>query len=103
MFELFEFEFMRNAVYASLLASAACGVIGSLVVVNRLVFLAGGMAHAAYGGIGLAFYLGWPVLPCTIGFTVAAIRRTREAGTDVRFGVNFEAGLPQLARDLGIF
>ncbi len=72
MFDLLGFEFMRNAVYASVLASIACGVIGSLVVVNRLVFLSGGMAHAAYGGIGLSFYMGWPVLPCTIGFTLAA-------------------------------
>ena len=72
MLEMLEFEFMRNAVYAALLASIACGIIGSLVLVNRLVFLAGGMAHAAYGGIGLAFYLNWPVLPCTIGFTLAA-------------------------------
>lgn len=72
MLETLQFEFMRNAVYAALLASVACGVIGTLVVVNRLVFLAGGMAHAAYGGIGLAFYLGWPVLPCTIGFNLVA-------------------------------
>ncbi len=32
-----------------------------------------------------------------VGFTAASIRRTRDAGTDVRFGVNFEAGLPALA------
>ena len=30
-------------------------------------------------------------------FTVAAIKRTKEAGTDVRYGVNFEAGLRDLA------
>lgn len=33
-------------------------------------------------------------------FTQAAIRRTREAGTDTRFGVNFEDGLPTLAKEL---
>lgn len=35
-------------------------------------------------------------------FTVGSIRRTKEAGTDVRFGVNFEAGLPGLIRELGL-
>lgn len=65
-------EFMHNALLAGLLASLACGIIGSLVVVNRQVFMAGGVAHAAYGGVGLAFFLGLPVLPCTVAFTVLA-------------------------------
>jgi zinc transport system permease protein len=65
-------DFMQNALLAGLLASLACGVIGSLVVVNRQVFMAGGVAHAAYGGVGLAFFLGLPVLPCTLAFTVLA-------------------------------
>jgi zinc transport system permease protein len=72
MIEAFSHTFMQNALLAALLASIACGVIGSLVVVNRLVFMAGGIAHSAYGGVGLAFFLGLPVLPCTIGFTLAA-------------------------------
>jgi zinc transport system permease protein len=50
------------------LASIICGIMGTLVVVNRIVFLSGGIAHAAYGGIGLAFYFKWPYLPGTIGF-----------------------------------
>lgn len=35
-------------------------------------------------------------------FTAGSIRRTHEAGTDVRFGVNFEAGLPEYLRRLGL-
>ena len=46
--------------------------MGTLVVVNRIVFLSGGIAHAAYGGIGIAFYFGWPYLVGTIGFSLAA-------------------------------
>ncbi len=71
-FDVFALEFMQNALFAGLLASIACGIIGSLVVVNRQVFLAGGIAHCAYGGIGLAFFLSLPVLPTTLGFTLAA-------------------------------
>lgn len=36
-----------------------------------------------------------------VDFTVASIRTTRAAQTDVRFGVNFEANLPQFMRALG--
>jgi pyridoxine kinase len=35
-----------------------------------------------------------------VDFTVRSILRTREAGTDIRFGVNFEAGLGGLAEAL---
>lgn len=56
--EILSYGFMQNAVMAGVLASVACGIIGSLVVVNRIVFISGGIAHTAYGGIGLAFFLG---------------------------------------------
>jgi zinc transport system permease protein len=72
MIEAFQFEFMRHALIAGLLASVICGIMGTLVVVNRIVFLSGGIAHAAYGGIGLAFFFGWPYLPGTIGFALLA-------------------------------
>ncbi len=72
MIEAMQFEFMRNALAAGLLASIICGIMGTLVVVNRIVFLSGGIAHAAYGGIGLAFFMGWPYLAGTLGFSLAA-------------------------------
>ena len=56
--EFLQYEFMRNALAACLLISVCCGVMGALVVVNRLVFLSGGIAHASYGGVGAAIYLG---------------------------------------------
>jgi len=59
MWEPLQFEFMRNALIAGVMVSIACGIIGSLVVVNRIVFISGGIAHAAYGGIGLAFFAGF--------------------------------------------
>ena len=72
MIEALQFEFMRHALMAGLLASIICGVMGTLVVVNRIAFLSGGIAHAAYGGIGMAFFLGWNILVCTIGFSLGA-------------------------------
>jgi zinc transport system permease protein len=72
MLDALHFEFMRHALVAGLLASIICGIMGTLVVANRIVFLSGGIAHAAYGGIGLAFFMGWPYLVGTIGFSLAA-------------------------------
>jgi zinc transport system permease protein len=72
MLEALQFDFIRHALAAGLLASLICGIMGTLVVANRIVFLSGGIAHAAYGGIGLAVFFGWPYLAGTIGFSLAA-------------------------------
>lgn len=56
MVQALQYEFMQNAIVASLLVSLACGLIGSFIVINRMVFISGGVAHAAYGGIGLGYY-----------------------------------------------
>jgi zinc transport system permease protein len=72
MIEALQFDFMRHALAAGLLASVICGIMGTLVVVNRIVFLSGGIAHASYGGIGMAFYFGWSYLLGTLGFALAA-------------------------------
>lgn len=71
MLEAFESGFMRNAFTAGLLVSIACGIIGSFVVVRRIVFISGGIAHAAYGGVGLGYWLQYAVLS---GTGVAAAR-----------------------------
>ncbi|BCS90104.1 metal ABC transporter permease [Pseudodesulfovibrio sediminis] len=99
MMDILSFEFMQNALAAGLLASLICGIIGSLVVVNRIVFISGGIAHASYGGVGLAFMLGLPVLPVTTVFTVFAALimalvtlRTRER-VDTVIGVIWAAGM----------
>lgn len=59
MLEVLQLEFMQNAMMAGLLVSIACGIIGTFIVVNRIVFISGGIAHAAYGGIGLGYFFGF--------------------------------------------
>lgn len=58
LFELFQYNFFLNAVWAAILASISCGIIGSYIVARRIVFISGGITHASFGGIGLAWYLG---------------------------------------------
>jgi zinc transport system permease protein len=94
-----QYEFMRNALYAGLLASIICGIMGTLVVVNRIVFLSGGIAHAAYGGIGLSFFLGWPYLVGTLGFSftaamvMAAVSLKAKHRADTVIGVIWALGM----------
>ena len=99
MIEALGFEFMRNALLAGLLASITCGVIGTLIVVNRLVFLSGGVAHSAYGGIGLALYFGWPYMIGATLFSLAsalimaAVTLKSKQRADTIIGVMWAVGM----------
>ena len=55
---LFSYQFMQHALMACLLASVGCGIIGTYVVVKRIGFLAGGIAHTVLAGMGIAYFLG---------------------------------------------
>jgi zinc transport system permease protein len=50
--------FLQTALIAGLLAALGCGVVGTFVVVKRITFLAGGIAHSVLGGMGAALYFG---------------------------------------------
>jgi len=69
--------FLQMAVLAALLSSVACGVVGTFVVARRITYLAGGIAHATLGGMGLARYLhsvhGWELLTPLHGAVSAAL------------------------------
>ncbi len=99
MIEALQLEFMRNALLAGFLASIMCGVIGTLVVVNRIVFISGGIAHAAYGGIGLAFFFGFPYLWGITGFALlvaaimAAVSLRAKERADTVIGVLWAVGM----------
>jgi zinc transport system permease protein len=72
MLEALNYTFIQNAIIAGLLVSIASGIIGSLIVVNRMVFLAGGIAHTSYGGIGIAIYFGLPIFLGASIFSIGA-------------------------------
>jgi zinc transport system permease protein len=101
---LLHFEFMRHALITGLLVSIACGVIGTYVVVKRIVFLAGGISHTAYGGIGLGYFLGFnPIIGAMIfslfaAFGIAAVRHHAGQREDTLIGIMWAMGMA-----LGIF
>lgn len=99
MLEALQFDFMRHAIAAGILVSIACGIVGTLVVVNRVVFISGGIAHAAYGGIGIGYFFGINPLVGAIFFTFFSAlgmgflqRRIRERA-DTLIGVMWAIGM----------
>lgn len=68
--ELLDYTFFRNALWGSLLASIACGIIGSYVVARRMVFISGGITHASFGGLGIGFYFGFNPVVSAMVFSV---------------------------------
>lgn len=99
MIEALRFAFMRQALAAGVLVSIACGIVGTFVVINRIVFVSGGIAHAAYGGVGLGYYLRTnPVLGAALFSLASALgmgivhRKTRERA-DTIIGVMWAMGM----------
>ncbi len=99
MIELLQLEFMRNAVIAAFLISVAFGVVGSYVVVRRWTFISGGIAHAAFGGIGLGYYLGVNPLISAIPFSafvaliVGLLRKKASLSYDTAIGMIWALGM----------
>lgn len=72
--ELFQYDFFLKAFLAAIFASISCGIIGSYIVSRRIVFISGGITHASFGGIGLAFFLGFnPLLGAVLFAVMSAV------------------------------
>ncbi len=72
MIEALELPFFRRVLLAGLLASIACGVIGTYVVAKRLASLSGGLSHAAFGGVGFGYLVGFHPMLGAAGFGLLA-------------------------------
>jgi len=99
MIDILHFEFMQHAMLSSIIVSLICGIMGSLIVINRMVFIAGGIAHGSYGGIGLALYLGIaPLLGASLfalflGCIIAYLTHKNNARLDSLIGVLWAFGM----------
>ena len=96
---LFDYQFMQNALIASILASIVCGVIGVVVVEKKLVMMSGGIAHTAYGGVGLGYLLGFePIIGAFLfsvsaAFGIGVIKRRGGVQSDVIIGLFWSVGM----------
>lgn len=57
--ELLNYHFFQNALIGIALISVMSAVIGTYIVTRRMVFIAGGITHTCFGGLGLGYFLGW--------------------------------------------
>mgnify|MGYP002738557167 CR=1 FL=1 len=54
---VFSMPLIQNMFFVAAMTCLLCGVVGTLIVVKRMVFATGGIAHTSFGGVGLAYYL----------------------------------------------
>ena len=91
MIDLLQYDFFKNALLAALLASISCGIIGTYIVSRRLVFIGGGITHASFGGIGIAYFLGLnPILGAGVFAVLSA------------FGINYFTSAGKIRQDSSI-
>ncbi len=94
-----QLEFMQNAIVAGVLVSIACGIIGTFVVINRIVFITGGIAHSAYGGIGLGYFFGFNPVFGAIAFALLSalgmgvVERKTQERADTIIGTMWAIGM----------
>ncbi len=96
---LLEYQFLQYAVLAAILASISCGIIGVVVIEKKLILLSGGIAHTAYGGVGLGYLLGFEPLLGAFGFAILAalgigwLRRQGQARAETAISLVWALGM----------
>jgi zinc transport system permease protein len=97
--DLFEYQFLKNAMLAALLVSVVAGIIGTYITSRRLVFLSGGITHASFGGIGIAYYIGInPVIGAIVfsilsAFGIEALSHRKSIREDSAIGILWAFGM----------
>ncbi len=99
MLELLQYDFFQNALISTILIGISCGLVGTYIVAKRMVFISGGITHTSFGGLGLAYYLGFsPMLGAGIFSVLSALailflsdnKKLRE---DSLIGIFWSAGM----------
>jgi zinc transport system permease protein len=99
MIEILQYEFMRNAFVAAVLVGIACGIVGTFIVIKKIVFMSGGITHAAFGGIGLGFLLNINPVLTAIPFSILSalgiglISRKTRISEDSAIGILWAVGM----------
>lgn len=99
MIELLHYEFMRNAFFAAVLVGIACGIVGAFVVIKKIVFISGGISHAAFGGIGLGYLLNINPVLTAIPFSllsaivIGILSKKTKISEDSAIGILWSVGM----------
>lgn len=93
------YQFLQNALIAGLLAGIICGIIGVIITEKSMLMMSGGIAHAAYGGVGLGYLLGFSPMAVAGIFSVISaviigkIRRKTSLQTDIIISMLWALGM----------
>lgn len=96
---LFQYTFIQNAFFCSILVSIVCGIVGTIIILKKLVMLSGGIAHTSFGGVGFGYLLGIePIIGAFVFATAAAlgigfISKKSHQSSDVATGIFWSAGM----------
>jgi len=99
MLEFFQYQFMQRALIAAVLVSVACGVVGSYVVIKRIVSLSGAISHAAFGGVGIGYFLGVNPVLAAIPFSIISaiaiggVKQITNISEDTSIGILWSVGM----------
>jgi zinc transport system permease protein len=97
--EIFQYEFLKNAIAATVLVNIVCGIVGTYVVIKKIVFISGGISHAAFGGIGLGYFLGVNPIITAVPFSllsalaVGLISKRSKLSEDAAIGIIWAVGM----------
>jgi zinc transport system permease protein len=96
---ILNYHFIQNAIIASILSSIVCGIIGTIIIEKKLILMGGGIAHTAYGGVGLSYLLNINPLIGAMGFSLIAalgigkVRKTNIKHSDVIIALFWSLGM----------
>lgn len=96
---ILNYTFLQHALLAAVLSSIACGIIGTIVIEKRLVMMSGGIAHTAFGGIGLGYFLqiepiiGALIFSAGSSLGIASLKRSSHTNSDVLMGMFWPLGM----------
>lgn len=97
--EIFSYTFINHALIAAFLSSIICGVIGTYIISKRMVFISGGITHASFGGIGIAFFigiqpfLGGAIFAVLSALTIEFISKKGNIRNDSSIGILWSLGM----------
>ncbi len=93
-FEWMQYGFMKNALLGVLLVTPIFGLLGTMIVNNKMAFFSDSLGHSALTGIAIGVILGfenpiWSILFFSVLITIAilVVKEANTASTDTIIGV----------------
>lgn len=99
MFEIFQFQFFQKALIIAVLASISAGVMGTYIVVKRMSLISGSIAHTAFGGLGIGYYmntnplLGGIIFSLISAVSIAFFRKSSRSRLDTLLSFLWATGM----------